>query len=349
MVEKLTGKTEVLDVQESGEPIDAVHLLYLCGSFTVPDDPEILLHSSGASQTLILRGLWTSPDHASTRAILKLGRKDDLGFLAERFYYAFVVRELRKQTPHVVTALAVNCPIDRFVFSHHAVRAAWAAARVPRAAVGLITRRAPGLTLDEVLKYHRLQWEAEEIKAFDLSVAVQLAQCLSVFGRSGFQHNDLHLDNIMCQPLGKPFVLPYKVHDQPWSVAWFLRIFDFDNATSQKWPNPDLPADRSVCRTQGMCDTFTPNYDWYYAWAHYSYALPRSDILDLVHVRFDFNRGRVGTRPCEAPPQEGIVCVPDAKTLRNVLPPDKFLAMHHTLDQNALEGLLHYNRTTFFG
>lgn len=244
----------------------------LCGFFHLENVLTVLY-----PEFLFLQGVWrgtTKEEQRATRATLKIGAERNLQFIAELWYCKHLIPELRKQTPHVMLPLATDCQIDKRVLEESKsesedVKKAhklWTNIELPDESLGLVMRCAPGLRLDGLLLNFRARWSEDERKAFDAGLLVQVAQALSVFEGARFRHNALDFDHIYCQPLNTPFELPYR-KQKKFSVAWFVRIVDFHQASLDEHPNLGVSARRRA---------FDPHscYDWKKFLDQYTCALP---------------------------------------------------------------------------
>lgn len=244
------------------EPAYTDRFVQVCGHFALLDDGDSVLDVNPKVPTWRLRGMWRAvEDQPPRRAILKLSTETNLRFRAERYYHGSVLLRVRAQTPHIVTALATRCYVQRSSFQNLALRTIWHrlfgedALQVP----ALVLRRAPGMLLTEVLHVHRLYWEREMQEQFDLSMAVQLAQLLvEGFAPFRFHHNALQIKSVYCQPLTQDFAL-----GSGFPVVWFMRVGHFGNSSWMQMENPGVPASAS----------FDPQKDWDSFWTSYKAAL----------------------------------------------------------------------------
>jgi hypothetical protein len=93
-----------------------------------------------------------------------------------------------------------------------------------------------------------------------------VAQLLEVFAELRFSHNDLHLANILAQPLVQDY--------EGWS--WFVRVLDLGRASldpSVGLANAFVRAENWPCARFGECQTFVPKLDLYCFFASYLLSL----------------------------------------------------------------------------
>lgn len=124
----------------------------------------------------------------------------------------------------------------------------------------VMTPKMTGMRLDDALARGGPQFFSE-IQL--LSIAVQMAQAISVLESKQINHHDLHLGNIFFQPLRRTdkmsysFPFPFEI-----LVDFSLLIYDFDHASNPGFVENNTLT-RHYCMGFGECDTFVPNFDWY--------------------------------------------------------------------------------------
>lgn len=97
-----------------------------------------------------------------------------------------------------------------------------------------------------VLKRNKKQWDA--IGSIVFQVVMTLAMLREYL--PGFSHNDLHVDNILCNPCTHSLV--YKIRDKTYTIKnpqYSAFINDFDFAILPGMPNPKLPYLLEVAET----------------------------------------------------------------------------------------------------
>lgn len=324
----------------------------LCGKFEVADDLDSVVTTDHASKTLLLRGVWTGADNIRHRAILKLGEANNVGFLAERYYYTNILPRIRHQTPHVVAAYVTNCTVFASEFSDH-VNVKWRDVGLRNEASALILRRAPGLSLKDVIVEHRSKWTSRTRDLFDFHIAVQVAHVLSVFAQEKFMHNDLHLKNLICQPLHEAYELPYMPDIR---VLWFVRIFDFDQASVDPKAgiaNPRLSPESSLCFRNGICQRFIANYDWVYFWTLFRRETRKTRAESFIPISLrmpDEPRNPTGNyRPCKPRASRKERCEIPTMALAVVVSPRRYLSetLPPVFATEAEQELRTHNRDTF--
>ncbi len=94
-------------------------------------------------------------------------------------------------------------------------------------------------------------------------ISLQVAQALSVFEKFKIKHNDLHLENIFIEVLKEEILLKYQYpFEYELKTKYKITIFDYDKVSfRKKWRNTTLASE--LCESQGICDTFVKNFDWY--------------------------------------------------------------------------------------
>lgn len=109
------------------------------------------------------------------------------------------------------------------------------------------------------------------LEDFQLQVACQVAQALSILADEKMMHNDLHSQNIyISNEPNTVLSYDYNVKDNngdkynmkfKLKTNWKVTIFDFDRAHRPSWTNLALKGE--LCDEVGECDQYEPNMDWY--------------------------------------------------------------------------------------
>lgn len=144
----------------------------------------------------------------------------------------------------------------------------------------------------------------QDVNVFLEDVFFQLSFALLCFKEYGVMHNDLHVGNVFVEELSGSERLVVHISTGRWHerlVRFKITIFDFDHANVQKTnfnstsiSNPLLeyeePPLRSLCATQGECNTFRSNFDLYnftatlYHAAEYTDSILPADVLGAIQA-----------------------------------------------------------------
>ncbi len=167
---------------------------------------------------------------------------------------------------------------------------------------------------------------------FDILIAIQVAQALTVAAKYKLMHHDLHAENIYIEYHHKKQTKSYK-YPFKFSIEtnYVVKIFDFDLAMIQsKYENNVL--NQHLCPTLGICNNFIPNLDWRYFLFEFVKNIEqvrKTPLREFISGNnfddFEYEKQKyvqIG-RPCICKNQK--TCVLDYKALKKFISPRTFL------------------------
>ena len=96
------------------------------------------------------------------------------------------------------------------------------------------------------------------------SIIFQVLYTLAAMEHYGFQHNDLHLNNIFVEPVTAPLSVVYRINQDTFKVPvpYFARLYDWNYAT--RGPGSNAALERAnLCPRYGICNRINSRYDLY--------------------------------------------------------------------------------------
>ena len=148
----------------------------------------------------------------------------------------------------------------------------------------LITARAPGVTLFEYSTTYIDMVTKDSL----LSIFFQITFCLYAMAMSGFQHNDLHTNNIFVD-LNPPCKLGmYKIGDRVFEVPTpvLVRIYDFDMGSCATCGRNEY-IEKELCPLYGVCNQRNDRFDVFTLYSHFmKTSIPRKfpDIGVFIQI-----------------------------------------------------------------
>lgn len=102
-----------------------------------------------------------------------------------------------------------------------------------------------------------------------MQIMFQIMWTLECFNKIGFQHNDLHSQNILVSTLKTPKIFTYKYNNILFQLKtkYVVKIFDFDRSTKRPTKIDKTKIDVQVldkfrlCAWYGQCNKFTKKFD----------------------------------------------------------------------------------------
>ncbi len=267
-----------------------------------------------ASQSVVLFADWRT-----RRIVLKLTKQSqpsDNSLEVERQLTMFIREKILPLSPHVVRGLAMGvCPPSAITPASNPF--------LPRSLLQqfhqlkpvtdlssdvhfLITEYFDSLSVNQLIEKYPSEFIDNH---WDLAIALQVAQFLSVLKRNRIRHNDLHMANTRIQVSDIPITFEYHY---PFHYALktnvSVKIIDFDLASGASWENVRLR--HGFCKKWGICHEFIENFDWYVFLVLFceairshgmkSVAVERYLPMDITDYKFaDIGQDAARGYPCE--------------------------------------------------
>jgi hypothetical protein len=178
----------------------------------------------------------------------------------------------------------------------------------------LVTKKAKGMNLGDLLKSEKLPLEKDELVRFTEDILLQIAYTLVIFDDFGLMHHDLHAGNVFVEKLPIPLHYSINIGEKTIirNINYFVQIYDFDHSMKVETKFSDTILqntllDNDFCARFGECNKFNRNMDWFTILESMFSVKPSlpliSDLVEekLLHGTYQDRYLAFRGRPCTCP------------------------------------------------